>query len=219
MNRIRICFLTLLVVVMLLFTDREWVCAAAVPVTAEIPVQISMAGEVPDSETFYDVVLTAASASNPMPSDSSDGSCRRTVPGNGMLNFVIQYDRPGVYSYQVAQLPGTDSMCTYDDAVYNVTVSVLSRPDAYVLDAVVKAERLGFDGEKSSIVFTNVYSEPDPTGDTETETSGESFDSEHGPETGDDTDLTLYWIMLCASLGIFVVLLWRGYFKKRSESD
>ena len=73
MSRIGRYFLLSAIAVWMLCTHTAVAYASYASVTAEIPVQLNLVGEVDDSEKTYSVVLSANSSSDPMPSGSMNG--------------------------------------------------------------------------------------------------------------------------------------------------
>ncbi len=80
---------------------------------------------------------------------------------DGSFSFVLTYDKDdiGTHEYTVKEISGTDPCVAYDGAVYNVTVTV-SDNLAGGLNVTQTITRDGV--AENELVFTNVYTEPDP---------------------------------------------------------
>ena len=146
-------------------------CLAALPLgvfaagkaVVEIPVSIKLTGELPEEAESFILRLTPADTKTPMP-EGFEEDCDITVKGNTTATFpVISYTVPGIYSYTVQQIPGTNEKCTYDDTVYYVRVSVTNGENG-VLEAVTAAHTdAQMESKKQTMEFVNTYEiTPDP---------------------------------------------------------
>ncbi len=152
--------------------------------TAELSVDISVSGTAPATPEEYAIELKAADPANPMPEGSDSGVYTLLAKGKGTFGFpVITYTRVGVYRYTVRQVPGTTPLCTYDDTVYNVCVTVIN-DNAGGLEAYVTV-RMNDGGDKpDNISFKVSYKTDDPD----------------QPQTGDTSDIELWSILMVVSL-------------------
>lgn len=104
--------------------------------------------------------------------------------GTGAFAFhPIRYTEPGTYSYEVTESAGYDPNVTYDNTVYEVTVTVdvtaggLAATASYSLDGA----------EVDQIIFRNKYTQPSPGPDPDDNPGGgKRFFRlhDHLPETG-----------------------------------
>lgn len=73
---------------------------------------------------------------------------------DGAVQFdELSFDKPGTYEYTISEEKGDDATITYDDTVYNVTVTVADSGEGYLTASV------DFGGETPA--FTNVYTAPE----------------------------------------------------------
>lgn len=104
--------------------------------------------------------------------------------------FALSVASPGDYNYRIYQIAGDESDVTYDDTVYNVTVSVFVN-DSGELYAVVTFCIDGDSHKPDEVKFTNTLSEPEPTPSTP--------DDHDPPQTGDNSHLELYMALMLIS--------------------
>lgn len=146
-------------------------CLAAMPLgvfaagkaVVEIPVSIKLTGELPEEAESFILRLAPADSQTPMP-EGFEEECDITVKGNARVTFpAISYITPGVYSYTVQQIPGTNKKCTYDDTVYYVRVSV-TNGEKGTLEAVAAAHTdAQMESKKQTMEFVNTYAvTPEP---------------------------------------------------------
>ena len=133
------------------------VCALAAEQVAEtLSVSVSTKGTPPETPETYTVRLTA-DGDFPMPEGSQNGVYDLQVKGAASASFPkISYDRPGVYTYTVQQVPGTQAGVKYDDSVFNVKVQVYNNATWDGFEIVTAIRRQG-NTEKTSIGFVNIY--------------------------------------------------------------
>lgn len=136
--------------------------SAANTVTLELPFLLTLSGAARQGE--YTFVLCAGAEDAPMPAETKDGSCCVSVSEAGKYKFpAITYDTPGTYAYQVYQRPGSDPLCDYDGAVFDVSVTVSTMAEGLEVSAI--AFRQGDGEEKTEIPFENVWHKPEPVVD------------------------------------------------------
>lgn len=135
-------------------------CSAALAdysVTAEIPVKVTVKGNVPYEKPEFTAVIAAVDSASPVPA-----SAEMTVIGGETAMFNIVYTRPGVYQYTV-QLKKPDVGGPFDDTVFNVTVSVVNNENGG-LNASVSVRRDGEEAKIEGIEFVIDYPYPaEPT--------------------------------------------------------
>ena len=176
------------------------------------PVRKTVIGEpaVPGVFTFK---LVAREATQPMPSGSSNGVKTMTIRGSGEGEFgTWSYYEPGTYYYSIMEVNTGEAGYTYDAAVYTITDMVSEADGALILNRVVTNN---MNAPVASMSYINKYTgantgptpskSPDPSTPTNpTGPSGPSGPSNPGtgPKTGDDTNTTLYIVLLAAGMAM-----------------
>lgn len=94
----------------------------------------------------------------PMPAGSQNGTVTVTNKGSGFTFGQMVYTMPGVYTYHVKELAGTDKTIGYSTQEYDVTVTVTDQ------DGMLSATA---DRQTNDIRFDNTYT-PTPVGVTVT---------------------------------------------------
>lgn len=84
----------------------------------------------------------------PMPAGSQNGTATVTNKGSGFTFGQMVYTMPGVYTYHVKELAGTDKTIGYSTQEYDVTVTVTDR------DGMLSATA---DSQTNDIRFDNTY--------------------------------------------------------------
>ena len=92
----------------------------------------------------------------PMPAGSQNGTVTVTNKGSGFTFGQMVYTMPGVYTYHVKELAGTDKTIGYSTQEYDVTVTVTDQ------DGMLSAS---VDRQTNDIRFDNTYT-PTPVGVT-----------------------------------------------------
>ncbi|MBR3784948.1 MAG: VWA domain-containing protein [Firmicutes bacterium] len=167
--------------------------------------------------TFELYQITAAGKS--LLQTIKNGSIDRNTVGSIAFE-TLNFSKPGVYQYEIREAAGTAEGVTYDEAVYQVTISVTDDGAGNLVAATSCA--IGEEA-KTEILFVNKY-EPAPTPDPDpviptpepeepvepenpdpvvpedepAEPVEEEEDSET-PDTGDHTDMMLWLILLAAA--------------------
>ena len=111
------------------------------------PAKVSISGEkylnalVPTTQ--FDFVLKDAS-----------GNVVKTVKNDGKdITFSdLTFNDTGVYNYTVSELAGDDGMVTYDNTIYNVTITVTLDKESNTL---VASTAITANGESAQIIFNN----------------------------------------------------------------
>lgn len=77
----------------------------------------------------------------------------------GTVQFgILTFTEAGTYTYTISEVKGSDKTITYDDTVYELSVTVTDNGEG-MLEASV-------DNNKAEAVFTNIYTEPKKADDT-----------------------------------------------------
>ena len=193
---------------------------AAQDVKVRIPVTIQTSGETPSPEESYTVVLQAVDDA-PMPSENV-----LKITGAGESAFgVIQYTAPGIYCYTITQTSGVDERGQYDQTIYYVKVSVTNGENGNLETVIAAHTDQEMTDAKRDITFTNYYKPKKKTSESTTETisttktkpetrSGNKENagkkSKNKVKTGDNTNTTLFAILLFASgTGLLIIAISR----------
>ncbi len=137
------------------------VCAAtAEGVSETLQVSISTKGTPPETPETYTVRLTA-DGDFPMPEGYQTGTDGKysdlTITGAASKSFpTIAYERPGIYTYTVKQIPGKAEGVTYDNSVYDVKVQVYNNEAGTGFEVATAIRKQG-SKDKVSITFVNIY--------------------------------------------------------------
>lgn len=126
---------------------------------------------------------------------------------NGM--FVIKYDYPGAYHYEVSQKIGNDANTTYDDTVYSVDVYVFENTDGSMYAEPVVYLK-GDSDKKDGLHFMNVKEQQivTPTNNPVDESVSDT------PQTGDSIQV-LYLMAGVFVSGFIIILMAIRMFKGR----
>ena len=202
-----------------------------------LPVTVSLSGTLPSPAEEFTVQLKADNASYPMPEGSDGGICSLTVTGAETKSFpTITYDRVGIYTYTVYQLAGSNRKCTYDSAVYALTVYVTNAENGG-LEATAVLHLNGEEEKMPAVEFKNVYEtvRPTPTPDPDIPDPNPPLDPDPDtpvepdtptppepttpdtPKTGDPSAPLLYAGLIAAGLGGFAVLFLTRRTKKAED--
>lgn len=144
------------------------------PVTYEPQVQKTVNGEVPEGrDADFNFTLTYVSAQSAYTGvDASDGienltvgdTKNLTITGNGTGTFdQLTFTKAGTYTFQIAETAGNQNGYTYDDSVWNLTVTVEDKGGYLeVTDKTYAKANVATgqdDGENEDhATFTNTYS-------------------------------------------------------------
>lgn len=134
------------------------VCAAAADGVSEtLGVSISVKGTPPETPETYTVRLTAE-GDFPMPEGADGESYDLTVTGAASASFpVISYDRVGIYTYSVRQIPGSTEGVQYDTSVFDVKVQVYNNADNSGFEIATVIRKRGNVDKTEIITFVNTY--------------------------------------------------------------
>lgn len=110
--------------------------------------------------------------------DYDDGSVAGTATNtaDGSVNFVLRFDAAGVCTYTMSEVAGDVEGVTYDDATYQVTVTVTDDGSGQLSAAVEYGTEDG-----SAPVFVNSY---DDGGDEPTTPGGDDDGTDTGTDDG-----------------------------------
>ena len=148
--------------------------------------------------------------------DYDDGSVAgaATNTADGSVNFVLRFDAAGVYTYTMSEVAGDAEGVTYDDATYQVTVTVTDDGSGQLSAAVEYGTEDG-----SAPIFVNSYDdggdEPTTPGDDGTDTGTDDGTGSGGglAQTGDNTVALVGGVALAA-----IVLVAAGVVLRRRAS-
>ncbi len=120
-------------------------------------VSVTAEGTLPDPAETYIIRMTADDAAFPMPEGQVGGSYDLAVTGPGDAAFpAIEYDRLGIYSYQIQQVPGDYPDAKYDAAVYTLKVSVINAENGgFAIEVALRQD--GQAEKMDAASFHNVY--------------------------------------------------------------
>ena len=134
--------------------------AAYEPVTATIPVEVKLSGTLPETPDTFQIEMKADDAAYPMPEGAVDGVYTLHMEGAGTTALNIVYDKLGIYSYTVRQLPLGNDDCYQDEGVYHITAYVTNNEDYTGFALTVAVYREGVEEKQSGIVYANRYANP-----------------------------------------------------------
>lgn len=122
------------------------------------PVEIKGRHIVENDETIISgrhiFVLTSYDGA-PMPGGSSANVKKVSINSNETFSFgPIEYEKPGIYGYEVSREISDTKNLIQDDSVYRCIVEVTSDGTAVVI-----FEKNGTEGKPNSIVYTDRYKE------------------------------------------------------------
>ena len=117
---------------------------------------------------------------------------------SGAITFdTISFDKVGTYKYTISETAGNDDTITYDDTVYNVTITVTDSGEGYLTASV--------DSGDKGLVFTNKYTKP-----AEPQKPDDSKPSDDGKpkavQTGDMTSIIPAVFALIVSLAAIAAI-------------
>lgn len=135
--------------------------AAYEPVTATIPVEITLSGTLPEVPDTFKVELTADDPSYPMPEGAVDGVYTLDMVGASTAEIQIEFAQRGVYEYTVKQLDIGNEDCYQDQHTYRVKAQVINNADFTGYDLIVVIYRDDETEKRDDIVFENRYANPD----------------------------------------------------------
>lgn len=128
-----------------------------------------------------------------------------SIKGSGTEKLpVLSFESPGVHTYTISQIKGSNSQCSYDETVYTMKVYVTNNENGPGLVSEIVLTVPGMDGKPEHIIFVNKYP-----------TVPDDPDDPDGPQTGDSSHLWLYICLGAVSLTALVTL----FLTKRRKSE
>ena len=129
-------------------------------VTAVIPVNQTYTekNKIPsDLNRTFKYVLTASDSSYPMPSGASNGSYNFSLKSTASTKIEISYTKTGVYKYSLKQvIPDSKiSRMTYDEKVYDITVSVKNSGNSLISSVYISESGSSYKNDSAN--FENSY--------------------------------------------------------------
>ena len=129
---------------------------AYAPVSAQVPAQVIVKGDVPAQAQDFVVKISGADGETVLPDQ-----LQATIAGEGSAQFAMSFTEVGLHHYTVRQVPGNAEGWTYDEQVYNVDVYCMwngqDSPDSLYTQVFVKNAA----GEKcEACTFENAYQAP-----------------------------------------------------------
>jgi len=156
------------------------------------PVVKTVSGS-PSAASIFSFRLIAGNRANPMPAGSVNGVKTLRITGAGRGDFgTWAYTEEGTYFYTVAEVNTGVNGYAYDTTVYTITDTVRAVGGQLVLTRVVTNDD---NRPVSSMSFINVYQ----GGTTGGGPGGSGGSPGKGPKTGDDSQVTLYTVLLCVA--------------------
>lgn len=119
---------------------------------------------------------------------------------------AIEFDEPGEFDYQIAEVKGNVEGVTYDETVFTYHVAVTD-------DGKGGLEVTWSEGETGAPVFRNTYEKPAVPGEPEIEDSKPNTGLSH---TGDDAALA---IAVTAGLGVLAVAVGIAVSRRKKKRD
>lgn len=122
--------------------------------------EVQHGGFVPH-ESSYVLVFSAVDEGIPMPQVTEQTIT--TVSGAKFSFGGMTFTKPGIYSYELRQLPGTRSDIIYDESVYKVKIVIQwADSDHSKLVPEVKLQKDGHTGKLDELRIVNIYQPPAP---------------------------------------------------------
>lgn len=186
----------LLSIMLCLFFNTAKIYASESSVSLEIPVSVTLKGNIPANSDEFQFVLVPANDQMPMPENDL-----MKIQGENKVSFDgILFTKPGIYTYTIRQIPGK-SDCVYDDSEYHIKVYVTNNDNQLALTTIIYKEN-----ENDKIIDANFVNEYPVK-----ETNGLNNVS-----TGDSTNLRMNYMILILSLGIMIYIVW---INRKKEDD
>lgn len=133
------------------------ICAAtAEEVTETLSASVSTKGTPPAEPETYTICLTAE-GDFPMPAGANGRTYELPITGATSADFpTISYDRVGIYTYTVKQIPGKTEGVQYDASEFDVKVQVYHKKDMNGFEIATAIRKRG-NKTKVPITFVNTY--------------------------------------------------------------
>ena len=196
----------------------------------EIPVSTEISGQIPAQAEIFTVIMEAVNDA-PLPEKTEI-----QTDGTGHASFIMDYGTPGAYCYRIWQQPGSNSRGYYDRTVYYIKITVTNGENNKLESAASVYRDSEMKGKKSEIIFTNTYEkkkspaikqQADSVGsqtvqkhtavqNVQKTVSGQSVKTSTKPETGDNTSV-LFWTVLLVATGIILVVLYIKLIRRKNR--
>lgn len=132
--------------------------AMAEGLSVTINAQITLEGTLPATPETFTLRMKANDSGNPMPGGKTGGSYDLPITSASRATFpAMTYEKVGIYSYTITQLPGTNVDCSYDGKQYNLTVTVFNSENGGLETAVALRQAGVQDRKEDTALFHNVY--------------------------------------------------------------
>lgn len=133
------------------------ICAATADgVTETMSVSVSTKGTPPATPETYTIRLSAE-GDFPMPAGANGRNYDLKITGAASASFPeISYDRVGIYTYTVKQIPGSTAGVQYDASIFDVKVQVYNNKDMNGFEIATAIRKRGSE-TKTSVAFVNIY--------------------------------------------------------------
>jgi|GEM_PF-7124935 len=173
----------------------------------------------PHEEFSYS--LTSKGKVSPLPHGAHSNKFSFAVSGTAEVEIAaIPFTEPGIYTYDLICEDAGQSGYTYDSQVYTIEIYVHSGNEIDIVifnSAGEKVDRLDFNHSYQKEP-DNPENPPPPGSDQKSNSAGDRLTSAKypEPETGDNSNVIFWGIMLLASSGILVLVSW---YRKRKEKS
>ena len=119
---------------------------------------------------------------------------------NGAVVFdTISFDKAGTYKYTVTEAAGSDATITYDNTVYNVTITVTDDGNGSLSASVDTGDK--------TLVFTNKYTKPAEPQKPDDSSAAPADGTPKAVQTGDTTPIMPAVIAVIASLAAIAAVV------------
>lgn len=150
----------LLVSIMFMISCNFFVCASQA-VSVEVPIAVTVGGDVGQATETYVIKWQAEESGNPMPLGSVENVYTLTMQEPQKVTLpAITYSKTGIYTYTVWQEKGVNQLADYDSTVYCVNVYVTNAEDSEGLVCTVLAYEKSESKKLNEITFHNTYEYP-----------------------------------------------------------
>lgn len=139
--------------------------AAYDPITANVPVKISLSGFLPETPDTFKIEVSPAEDTFPMPEGTVGGVFTMEMTAESAeaseiaASFDITYDKHGIYTYSVTQSALGNENCYQDERSYTLVAQVINNSDYSGFELIIIAY-VDTPAEKGEILFENRYAMP-----------------------------------------------------------
>ena len=197
--------------------DKSYAFTYSGPV-ADVPVVKTVQGNPAQAYTFT-FRLTAQTTDAPMPQGSTGNTKDITITGSGRAYFgTWTYSTPGIFVYQVREIPSNNSDYEFDTSIYTITDTVTDEGGQLVVNRVVtNADNRPVQSMSFINIFVGRDTEIQET--TPTPGGGGTGTPTPGPKTGDYADPAAMMLAMAISAAIALFTLFLIYIDRRSEEE